>query len=205
MAVMSLVPLNFHWAMHVKYDEVQTFSRWCDAEVARGVPAQVSFSSFDHDSKLRVNRLQYIKLYCRNSNLGHHTDQANVVRGVVAHQIRKAFDVVKAAITKSPVLKLSDFQKLFELFTDVSSIRVGAVLNQEQRPVVFASRMFSGAERASLTFNIRDIIIVQSSFSSRSAPYNNYTLNSLYETFNIYDFDLLGATEVYKRLTQPKY
>ncbi|GFX43574.1 hypothetical protein TNCV_510231 [Trichonephila clavipes] len=34
------------------------------------------------------NRLEYIKLYCRNSNLGHHTGQANAVRGINADQIR---------------------------------------------------------------------------------------------------------------------
>ncbi|GFW41268.1 retrovirus-related Pol polyprotein from transposon 297 [Trichonephila clavipes] len=62
-------------------------------------------------------------------------------------ETQKAFDAVKAAVTKAPVLKLSDFKKPFELFTDASSIGVGAVLNQEQRPAVFASRTLSGAER----------------------------------------------------------
>ncbi|GFS91953.1 hypothetical protein TNCV_1931291 [Trichonephila clavipes] len=37
-----------------------------------------------------LNRLEYIKLYCRNSNLGHHTGQANAVRGINADQIRLA-------------------------------------------------------------------------------------------------------------------
>ncbi|GFW75752.1 hypothetical protein TNCV_4429351 [Trichonephila clavipes] len=32
--------------------EAQMFSRWCGEEVRRGVPAQVSSSSLDHDSKL---------------------------------------------------------------------------------------------------------------------------------------------------------
>ncbi|GFY33404.1 retrovirus-related Pol polyprotein from transposon 297 [Trichonephila clavipes] len=59
----------------------------------------------------------------------------------------KAFDMVKAAITKAPVLKLMEFKNPFELFTDASSLGVGAVLNQEQRPVVFASRTLSVAER----------------------------------------------------------
>ncbi|GFU91109.1 retrovirus-related Pol polyprotein from transposon 297 [Trichonephila clavipes] len=60
---------------------------------------------------------------------------------------QKAFDAVKANITKAPVLKFPYFKKPFELFTDASSIGVGAVLNQEQRPVVFASRTLSAAER----------------------------------------------------------
>ncbi|GFY02623.1 retrovirus-related Pol polyprotein from transposon 17.6 [Trichonephila clavipes] len=48
---------------------------------------------------------------------------------------------------KAPVFKLPDFKKYFELFTDASSIGAGAVLNKEQRPVVFASRTLSAAER----------------------------------------------------------
>ncbi|GFV71906.1 retrovirus-related Pol polyprotein from transposon opus [Trichonephila clavipes] len=62
-------------------------------------------------------------------------------------EAQKAFDAVKAAITKAPVLKFPDFKKPFELFTDASSIEVGAVVNQEQRPVVFASRTLSAEER----------------------------------------------------------
>ncbi|GFV45593.1 uncharacterized protein TNCV_4176161 [Trichonephila clavipes] len=60
---------------------------------------------------------------------------------------QKAFDMIKAAITKAPVLKLPNFKKPFEIFTDTSSIGVGAVLNQDQRPVVFAFRTLSAAER----------------------------------------------------------
>ncbi|GFW32833.1 hypothetical protein TNCV_1774021 [Trichonephila clavipes] len=62
-------------------------------------------------------------------------------------EAQKAFEAVKAAITNAPVLKLLDFKKPFELFTDASSIGVGVVLNQEQRPVVFASHTLSSVER----------------------------------------------------------
>ncbi|GFW12080.1 retrovirus-related Pol polyprotein from transposon 297 [Trichonephila clavipes] len=57
-------------------------------------------------------------------------------------EVQKGFDAVKAAITKAPV-----FKKSFKLYTDANSIGVGAALNQEQRPVVFASRTLSSAER----------------------------------------------------------
>ncbi|GFW98612.1 retrovirus-related Pol polyprotein from transposon opus [Trichonephila clavipes] len=62
-------------------------------------------------------------------------------------EVQKALDAVKEAIAKALVLKLPDFKKPFELFTDANSIGVGAVLNQEQRPVVIASRTLSAAER----------------------------------------------------------
>ncbi|GFU49100.1 retrovirus-related Pol polyprotein from transposon opus [Trichonephila clavipes] len=64
-----------------------------------------------------------------------------------SNEAQKVFDVVKATVTKAPVLKLPDFKKAFELFTDASSIGLGTVLKQEQRPVVFASRTLSTAER----------------------------------------------------------
>ncbi|GFX51049.1 retrovirus-related Pol polyprotein from transposon gypsy [Trichonephila clavipes] len=62
-------------------------------------------------------------------------------------QTQKAFNGVKATFLKAPVLKFPDFKKPFELFTDASLKGLGAVLNQEQRPVVFASRTLSAAER----------------------------------------------------------
>ncbi|GFW54011.1 retrovirus-related Pol polyprotein from transposon 297 [Trichonephila clavipes] len=72
---------------------------------------------------------------------------------------QEAFDAVKAAITKAPVLKLPDFKKPIELFTDANSISIGEVLNQEQRPVGFGSRTLSNAER-SYTVTERECLAV---------------------------------------------
>ncbi|GFY00918.1 retrovirus-related Pol polyprotein from transposon gypsy [Trichonephila clavipes] len=101
--------------------------------------------------KLGCEELKYLGLIINKE--GIKTDETKVQAIVEmkpprnSKEAQKAFDAVKTAITKAPALKFPDFQKPFELFTDASSIGVGAVLNQEQRPVVFTSRTLSAAER----------------------------------------------------------
>ncbi|GFX70908.1 retrovirus-related Pol polyprotein from transposon 297 [Trichonephila clavipes] len=58
-----------------------------------------------------------------------------------------SFNKVKRALTEAPVLQLPNFQEQFNLFTDASGVRIGAVLNQNQRPIAFVSRTLNKAER----------------------------------------------------------
>ncbi len=60
------------------------------------------------------------------------------------HQI--AFDNVKATIVKKVVLAYLDFLKPFEIYTNASIKQLGAVITQENRPIVFYSRKLSGAQ-----------------------------------------------------------
>lgn len=49
------------------------------------------------------------------------------------------FQLLKRKITERPILKLPDFNKLFQVRCDASGTAIGAVLNQEDRPVEFFS------------------------------------------------------------------
>ncbi|GFT15520.1 retrovirus-related Pol polyprotein from transposon 17.6 [Trichonephila clavipes] len=54
---------------------------------------------------------------------------------------------MKRALTEAPVLQLPNFTEQFNLFTDASGVGIGAVLNQNHRPIAFASRTLNKAER----------------------------------------------------------
>jgi hypothetical protein len=60
------------------------------------------------------------------------------------HQI--AFDNVKTTIAKEVVLAYPDFTKPFEIYINDSTKQLGAVITQENRPIVVFSWKLSGAQ-----------------------------------------------------------
>jgi hypothetical protein len=56
---------------------------------------------------------------------------------------QQAFDDVKATIAKEVVLVYPDFTKPFEIYTDASTMQLGAVITQGNRPIAFFSRKLS--------------------------------------------------------------
>ncbi len=50
---------------------------------------------------------------------------------------------MKGILVKVPVLKLSDFNKDFEIHSDAFDFAIGGVLVQEGRPVAFESKKLS--------------------------------------------------------------
>ena len=56
---------------------------------------------------------------------------------------QQAFDNLHATIAKELVLAYPDFTKPFEIYTDASTMQMGSVITQGNRPIVFFSRKLS--------------------------------------------------------------
>jgi hypothetical protein len=61
-----------------------------------------------------------------------------------AHQ--RAFDWVIEALTNAPTLVMPDYTRSFVVTTDASDVGLGAVLEQDGKPVAYLSRKFNPAE-----------------------------------------------------------
>ncbi|GFS60368.1 retrovirus-related Pol polyprotein from transposon 17.6 [Trichonephila clavipes] len=73
-------------------------------------------------------------------SFNEHIDHLN-------QEAQDAFNKVKRALTEATVVQLLNFQEQFNIFTDASGFGIGAVLNQNHRPIAFASRTLNKAER----------------------------------------------------------
>ncbi|GFY27134.1 retrovirus-related Pol polyprotein from transposon opus [Trichonephila clavipes] len=70
-----------------------------------------------------------------------------------------AFESIQCAIMEAPVLKLPDFNVPFKLFTDATSIGLGAVHTQDQRPITYSSRTLNNLKR-NYTVTERECLVV---------------------------------------------
>eukprot|EP01018_Ginkgo_biloba_P018976 Gb_14609 [translate_table: standard] len=65
----------------------------------------------------------------------------------------RAFQNIKDALTKAPVLTTPDFQKPFIIECDASGLGIGVVLMQEGHPIAFESRKLNDREKRMPTYN----------------------------------------------------
>ena len=59
---------------------------------------------------------------------------------------QKCFDAIKRLIGREVLLAYPDFNALFEIHTDASKLKIGAVISQKGNPVPFYSRKMNSAQ-----------------------------------------------------------
>ncbi|GFS54624.1 retrovirus-related Pol polyprotein from transposon 297 [Trichonephila clavipes] len=74
-------------------------------------------------------------------------------------EAQDSFDKIKIALTEAPVLQLPNFTEQFNLFRDARGVGIGAVLNQNHRPIAFAYRTLKKAEQ-NYTVTERECLVV---------------------------------------------
>ncbi len=74
---------------------------------------------------------------------------------------QRAFNHAKATIAKDVVLAYPDYSKVFEIYTDDSSIQLGAVITQDNRPIAFFSQKLSDTQRKYSVTKIELLVIIE--------------------------------------------
>ncbi len=74
---------------------------------------------------------------------------------------QRALDHVNATIAKDVVLAYPDYSKVFEIYTDASSKQLGAVITQDNRPIVLYSWKLSDAQHKYSVTKIEQLAIVE--------------------------------------------
>nr|BAB88749.1 integrase [Silene latifolia] len=66
---------------------------------------------------------------------------------------QQSFERIKKLMCETPILKLPDFDQLFEVECDASGVGIGAVLIQAQKPVAYFSEKLNGAKLKYSTYD----------------------------------------------------
>ncbi|GJX83545.1 RNA-directed DNA polymerase [Tanacetum coccineum] len=74
----------------------------------------------------------------------------------------KAFDILKAKVTKAHVLALPNFDEVFQVACDASGVGIGGVLTPNQQPIAFFSEKLNDARRKYSTYDKEFYAIVRS-------------------------------------------
>ncbi|GMI83405.1 hypothetical protein HRI_002009800 [Hibiscus trionum] len=76
-----------------------------------------------------------------------------------SEESKKAFEILKEAMCRAPVLALPNFNKAFCLETDASAKGIGAVLSQDERPIAYLSKAL-GPKDADLSIYEKEYLAI---------------------------------------------
>ena len=72
----------------------------------------------------------------------------------------RAFNALKNALANDPVLKLPNFDKLFEVIVDACAQGIGGILQQDKHPIAYESRMLRVHKRNYPTHDLELLAII---------------------------------------------
>ena len=126
--------------IHTDKQKVTTVQNWPQPRHRTNVRAFLGMTGYYHRFILHYAALSkpLVKLTSKNETF------------IWTEDCERAFNTLKEALTKSPVLAYPDFNLPFKLDTDASNVGTGAVLSQLQegveKPIAFFSKMMNPAE-----------------------------------------------------------
>ncbi len=86
-----------------------------------------------HTLKSFIKLCNYYKIYVLEFNTIVHPLYALLKKDVVwtwSEEVQEAFNTLKEKLSKFPILRRPDFNKVFILHTDYSALDIGVILNQ---------------------------------------------------------------------------
>ncbi len=90
-----------------------------------------------------------------------------------------SFQILKKKITERPILRLPDFNKLFQVRCDASGTAIGVVLSQEDRPVAYFSEKLNESRKKYSTYDKEFYAILQA-----LKHWRNYLLGNEFVLFS---------------------
>ncbi|KAL8126329.1 hypothetical protein AgCh_013571 [Apium graveolens] len=103
----------------------------------------------------------YHKFVARYAQIAHpFTEQLKKDNYGWTEVATHAFQLLKTALTNSPVLQMPDFQQVFIIEADASGYGVGAVLMQSNRPIAYFSKLLGTKGQQKSIYEKELIVIV---------------------------------------------
>ena len=97
----------------------------------------------------------------------------------------RAFQQIKLTLTSAPILRLPDFDKLFDVTTDASGLGIGAILSQDLHPISFFREKLSEPKSRYSNYDRELYVVVQAlKFWRHYLLHREFTLYSDHEALS---------------------
>nr|GEW86855.1 reverse transcriptase domain-containing protein [Tanacetum cinerariifolium] len=136
-----------------------------------------------HDIRSFHGLASFYRHFIRNfsSIITPLTECRKGARFMLTSEDATAFDILKAKVTKAPVLALPNFNEVLQVECDASGVGIGGVLSQNQRPIAFFSKKLNDARRKYSTY-VKEFYAIVHSLDTCLAMLSGWNLLRLFHS-----------------------